>query len=357
MGHRLQFWTTTVAIPHRAAAMAAHFEAQGWDGMLVVDSQNLAGDPYVTLAMAATGSSRLGLGTGVTNPVTRHAAATATAIAGVHRLSGGRAVLGIGRGDSALAHLGHSPARVAWFERYLANLQSYLGGDEVSFADSGIPAEVAPPLDDLGLAEAPSASRIEWINPDHKVPVEVAATGPRVIAAAARHAERVMFALGAEPARVAWGIETARAVAADAGRELGDLDLGAYVTVVPHPDVTTARRLASTGTSLFARFSVMDGEIRGPADADQRAVLRDIHDRYDMTMHARPGGAQTGALTDEFIDRFAIVGDAEHCVSRLEELVQLGITRVAVNGVGLGATGPAAEAAELLEREVMPRFG
>jgi len=59
--------------------------------MLVVDSQNLSGDPYVALALAATSTTKLGLGTGVTNSVTRHAAATATAITSVNRVSNGRA--------------------------------------------------------------------------------------------------------------------------------------------------------------------------------------------------------------------------------------------------------------------------
>ena len=109
----MQLWMTTVAAARGAARTAQEIEAAGWDGMLVVDSQNLSGDPYVALAMAATGTTRLGLGTGVTNSVTRHAAATATAITSVNRVSNGRAVLGIGRGDSALAHLGRAPARLA----------------------------------------------------------------------------------------------------------------------------------------------------------------------------------------------------------------------------------------------------
>ena len=58
-------------------------------------------------------------GTSVTNSVTRVAAATATSITSVDRVSGGRAVLGIGRGDSALAHLGRGPARLKQFETYL----------------------------------------------------------------------------------------------------------------------------------------------------------------------------------------------------------------------------------------------
>ena len=45
---------TTVAAARSAARTAHEIEAAGWDGMLVVDSQNLSGDPYVALAMAAT---------------------------------------------------------------------------------------------------------------------------------------------------------------------------------------------------------------------------------------------------------------------------------------------------------------
>lgn len=131
----VEFWTTGVGIPHAAVRRAQRAEADGYDGMTVVDSQNLSGDPYVALALAAQVTTKLRLGTGVTNPVTRHAAATASAIATVQGESRGRAVLGIGRGDSALAHLGLSPAPLAVFERYLHDLRAYLAGEEVPFGD------------------------------------------------------------------------------------------------------------------------------------------------------------------------------------------------------------------------------
>ena len=53
----MQLWMTTVAAARSAARTAQEIEAAGWDGMLVVDSQNLSGDPYVALAMAATARS------------------------------------------------------------------------------------------------------------------------------------------------------------------------------------------------------------------------------------------------------------------------------------------------------------
>ena len=162
-GRTCNFGPRSIASARGAARTAQEIEAAGWDGMLVVDSQNLSGDPYVSLALAAAVTTRIGLGTGVTNSVTRHAAATATAITRVNRVSNGRAVLGIGRGDSALAHLGRAPARLAQFERYLRQLQTYLRGEAVSFEEIDIPHDVAPPMSELELHDAPSASRIAWI--------------------------------------------------------------------------------------------------------------------------------------------------------------------------------------------------
>ena len=119
-------------------------------------------------------------------------------------------MLGIGRGDSALAHLGRAPAQLGQFERYLRQLQTYLSGAAVSFEEIDIPHEVAPPMSELHLHDAPTASRIGWIAGSAKVPVEVAASGPKVIALSALHAERVMFTLGADVERLQWGIELAR---------------------------------------------------------------------------------------------------------------------------------------------------
>ena len=352
-----EFWTSTVAAPTRSAGFAQDAETHGWDGMLVVDSQNLSGDPYVCLALAATASTSLGLETSVTNPATRHPAVTASSAMSVQRVSRGRMIVGIGRGDSALAHLGRAPAKLKWFERYLVNLQAYLRGEAVSFGETGIPEDVAPPLADLGLADAPSSSAIGWAGSGPKVAVEVAATGPRVIGIAARHADRIMFALGADPKRIAWGIGVAREAATAAGRDPDSLAFGAYVNIVCHDDVAVAREIGRASTGLFARFSVMHGEISGPADSEQRQVFRDIYDRYDMNAHGQQGGRQTTALTDEFMDGYAILGGTDHCVGRLTALVEMGIDKCAVSGPNHDARAPEAlSAASQFTEEVMPRL-
>jgi 5,10-methylenetetrahydromethanopterin reductase len=360
----VQLWITGVASARGAARAAQEIEAAGWDGMLVVDSQNLSGDPYVSLALAATVTTRLGLGTGVTNSVTRHAAATATSIASVDRISNGRAVLGIGRGDSALAHLGRAPARLAQFERYLRQLQLYLSGDSVSFDDIDIPIEAAPPLSGLHLHDAPPASRIGWIadglkggTPQRsaKVPVEVAASGPKVIAMAALHAERVMFTLGADVERLAWGIALAKKTRKDAGLDPDGIAFGAYVNLGCHSDVDAARGLVRGGLTTFARFSVMHGKASGPVSSGDRDVLEKLRSNYDMKAHTRGDSRQAGTLTDDFVDRFAIVGSPDRCIERLRSLAALGLDKVAISGGTRGALAEdAAVSKQLVAEQVLP---
>ncbi|MCZ6709379.1 MAG: LLM class flavin-dependent oxidoreductase [Gammaproteobacteria bacterium] len=353
----MELWTLTHSRPSNALNVARRAEAAGWHGMLVVDSQNLAADSYVGLAVAAAGTQSIGLGTGVTNTVTRHPAVTASAAMAVQDVSGGRMFLGIGRGDSALAHLGRSPARFAGFERYIQVLQRYLRGEAVPFDEIPMADDIAAPIADLELADHPDASRIRWFKTEvAKVPVEVAATGPRVIAMAGRLADRVMFTLGAVEERLQWGIDTAQSARRSAGLS-GEVALGAYVNLVCHEDRATARDLVRGGLTTFARFSVMHGSVAGPADAAEQAVFNSLHDGYDMKSHTRADSRQAALLDDAFVDRHAIVGPPDYCIERLEELGQLGLDKIAISGPTAG-TDPreARRAMALLDEAVIPHF-
>lgn len=351
----IDVWTHAAAAPRAIKRIAQETEARGWDGLSVVDSQNLSGDPYVALAMAATVTERIGLGTAVTNSVTRMAAATATAIASVDRVADGRAMLGIGRGDSALAHLGRAPARLRQFETYLRHLQAYLRGEAVAFDDIDMPDSVAPPVQALNLADAPGDSRIGWLAGARKVPVEVAASGPKVIGLAAIHAERVMFALGADETRIAWGMDVARAARREAGLDPDGVRFGAYVNCVCHRDIDTARQLVKGGLTTFARFSVMHGKPVGPVSEAMARALLTMREAYDMRMHTRDGSRQAATLTPEFIDHFAVVGPPERCLERLTGLAALGLDKLEFAGnlhMAGSADGVAAKA--LVEDEVIP---
>ena len=52
----MEFWTLVTSSPTRAANAARRAEEAGWNGVLVVDSQNLSGDSYVALTAMALSS-------------------------------------------------------------------------------------------------------------------------------------------------------------------------------------------------------------------------------------------------------------------------------------------------------------
>ena len=97
-----EFGIVMEASPGYTARLAQQIEALGFDILLCPDTQNLSPDPFSQLALAAQTTTRLKLGTGVTNPVTRDAAVTACALATLQAESQGRVICGIGRGDRIL---------------------------------------------------------------------------------------------------------------------------------------------------------------------------------------------------------------------------------------------------------------
>ena len=124
----MEFWHFGVPSIGAVEALAQKCEQLGFDGLTLTDSQNLSNETYITLALAARATSTLMIGPGVTNPLTRHAALTASAIATLQEVSEGRAMLGIGRGDSSLFNIGHKPVSPSVFQEYIETLQIYLNG-------------------------------------------------------------------------------------------------------------------------------------------------------------------------------------------------------------------------------------
>ncbi|MDG2305425.1 MAG: LLM class flavin-dependent oxidoreductase [Candidatus Binatia bacterium] len=305
---RREIHMLTFPLPGLAGPMAQMAEGAGWDGIYFADTQNLAADVYVSLGIAAASTERMVLATGVTNPVTRHPAVTASAISAVQVASGGRAVLGIGRGDSALGFLGQKPARVRPFETYVSQVRAFLHGETADLGDA--------------------TSRNEWIagTGQPPVPIDIAATGPKVIAVAARQADRVTFGVGADPARLRDAIALVRSEREAAGLDPTSISVGAYVNAVAHPDADTARQIARGGTASFAHFSGMPGSPR-QASSDG-SVFEALGKNYDMAGHATASASHAAALPDAFIDRFAVAGPSEHCVSRLSELFEAGVERL-----------------------------
>jgi 5,10-methylenetetrahydromethanopterin reductase len=323
-----EFWIPMGSIaPEAIADRARQVEADGWDGMKVYDTQCLNGEAVVMMTAAAIATERLQLSIATSNPATRHPSVTASAMASIAAIAGDRIYFGIGRGDSALAYVGGAPASVPMFERFVIAVRRYLHGEPVPFesiAEWCITREVSG----IHLGDAPAESRLVWpaagVRPP---PIEIFATGPRVLAVGGRWADRLSLGLGAVPARLAWGIETAREARAEAGLDPTTLSLAALVSIAVGDDMARARRSVANMVATAARFSVINGTVCGPVSDKDRSVYEAIGRSYDMTHHGGQG-AQIGELNDEFIDAFAIVGSPQRCVERILELQSLGIDSI-----------------------------
>src|SRR5712671_2600477 len=79
-------------------------EANGYDTLWVAD-ERFYREVYSTLAILAQHTSRVHLGTCVTDPFSRHPALTAMAIATLDEISNQRAILGFGAGISGFVEL------------------------------------------------------------------------------------------------------------------------------------------------------------------------------------------------------------------------------------------------------------
>ncbi len=287
---------------------ARRAEEDGWTGILLPENQYVTPDPYVVLASLAGATRVLRLGQGCSNPGTRHPALHASQAASLQWVTGGRALFGLGRGDSAHAFLGRPPMPVREFETYVREVQRYLRGETVAVAGA--------------------ERRIEWLSSSGlpKVPLDISATGPRVIAIAAVHADRISFNIGASSIRIQRAVALARSAREEAGLDPAGIGLGAFVNLAVHPDPRVARDMVRGGVSGFARFSGMAGKPLDDVPAEDRGVMEALLRAYDMDGgHGQAKSPQAMLLDDGFIDRFAVVGSAQQCVDRLAELAGLGL--------------------------------
>jgi 5,10-methylenetetrahydromethanopterin reductase len=265
-------------------------------------------------------------------------------------------VLGIGRGDSALAYLGHAPVRLDAFRQSLVSLQTLLSGGEIAF-DTRESAGEAPSLETMSLGHRPDACRLKWLPQDMpKVPLDVAATGPKVIEMAAPIAEQITFSVGAIPERIRWALDVAHAARRKQQLQQDGVSYGVQIIVVCHPDIEAVRTAATSFVAPLARFQVIQRVAAGPQTSGDEENFEKIRRGYDMTKHSeRISKDKLGreSLSWDFVRRFSIVGPPDHCVERLLELAKLGIERFVIVGPGFHPEA-GAKGRTLFASEVMP---
>jgi 5,10-methylenetetrahydromethanopterin reductase len=107
-------------------ARAQRAENLGFEAIFFADSHMNNVDPYQLLAICATRTKTIRLGTAVTNIVYRDPTITANSFATLNEISDGRAIVGLGTGDGPVYSLGRTATKLADFEKGLRVIRDLL---------------------------------------------------------------------------------------------------------------------------------------------------------------------------------------------------------------------------------------
>ncbi|MEO5837549.1 MAG: LLM class flavin-dependent oxidoreductase [Acidimicrobiales bacterium] len=307
----VEFGTTNFCPAFQGAQVAQANEALGYDLQLFGENHNMAADIFGELRDAARATSRIKLLAGPVNFVTRDPGVIASAIAPIQILSGGRAICGIARGDSAVALAGLKPQRHAELDRDLALVRRYLSRETVHFGER--------------------ESRLEWLSqhPYTPTPIEMVCSGPRAIALAATSADRIGLSIGANPERMKWALAIIDAALDAAGRSRADVRIGAYVPVAVTDTRDQGRKEIKYRVAGWAHMSSFAGNDLAAQPEIMRRVTTSLRDGYDYRFHRADvpmDNPNTRQIDEEFGDWFGIGGPPAYIAERLHELVGLGVS-------------------------------
>lgn len=279
-------------------------EELGLAGAWIADSHSIMRDPYAVLNLLAGQTRRLKLATGVTPTGTRHPAVIANSMATLDEVSGGRAILGIGTGDSAVFNLGLRPEKLAAFEEKLQVIRGLMRGDEVDYRGSKL--------------------RMPWSRLD--VPIVMACSGPKALQLGGRIADGVLFQVGADPAFVRYALDNIRKGAESAGRRQEDVTLYMRLACAVHADRETARDEVR-GYASIAAGTVFRTIPPAYFDEELRTDVERFKSGYDYLEHGSNASRQAALLTDRMLDAIAVAGTPQDALLRFRELRAMGIER------------------------------
>ena len=287
----------------RSIALTRQAEAAGFTYGWLFDSHVAFREAYPLLTLMAANTRTMRLGTCVTNPVTREPSVTASAIATLDEISGGRMDLGIGRGDSSVRAVGSPPTTLKSLEQAVTVIRDLVEGRTTS--DHG---------GELNLS---------WTG-RWKLPVWIAGYGPMALAMTGRIADGVILQL-ADPDLVRWMAGLVRESAVSAGRDPASIKVQAAAPA--HVGSLEECRERVRWFPAAVGSHVVDLVGRVPADQLPESLTgylrhRDVGDQGRQDEFGVSGAA---SVPDELVDRFAIVGPPAEHVRRLVELSGAGV--------------------------------
>jgi 5,10-methylenetetrahydromethanopterin reductase len=278
-------------------------EETGYSHVWVGDSHLIWREAYINMAAMALSTTKVKLGTGVTNPLTRHPSVVASGYATLEEYAPGRMIVGIGLGDSSVETMGMKPAKLSFFEKTIEEIRQLLAGREVQL----------------------ETGKIHLLHPcKGKVPIYIAASGPKMLELSGRIADGIVVLVGVADEYIAHAKEKIDAGAKTAGRKLQDINLVLWV-----PCAVSDKAPAKDAVKAHVA-RVVAHPLPYVLDPQEQKVLEEIRRTYDYYHHMDQEANHAEVIPDWLVDKFAIAGTVEECRAQIQRIKKTGVQQIAI---------------------------
>jgi 5,10-methylenetetrahydromethanopterin reductase len=309
---------------------AIQAEKSGFNNLWITDHFNNR-NVYVALTAAAIYTNKITLGPGVTNPYMVNPIFTAQALASLNELAPSRVVLGIGAGDkTTLASLGielHKPLLA--IKEAVQIIRRITSGENVVFKGKIFKIQGAK----------------FFFKPKNVIPIYIGAQGPKMLALAGKLGDGVLIN-ASHPEDVDYAIKRVKEGVYAAGKQLNELDIGAYTAFSVHEDLKKAMKAVVPVVAFIVAGSPTKLLEKHDINLEKVAEI-------GKALKANDWGRAFGMVSHEMIEAFSICGTPNMCIERIGKLFKLGISQFIV-GSPIGPN--VKKAITLISEKIIPNF-
>jgi alkanesulfonate monooxygenase SsuD/methylene tetrahydromethanopterin reductase-like flavin-dependent oxidoreductase (luciferase family) len=316
----------------------AFAESKGFTHAWLADSQMVWADVYQCLALCATKTTTIKLGTNVTNPSSRIAPVTACNFATLNMLAPGRVVMGIGTGNTSRRTLGMPAAKLAELRTHVDVCRGLLRGETVPYQ------------------EGERRRMIRFLNPDSgfinlkaPIPIYVAGSGPKTLELAGEIGDGVILFGTVGDSLLGYTMSHLRRGAERAGKRVEDL----YIVVLTafhltSPGESLASMQQAVGPLVVSECNIFSLSVTNPFELpgdirDDLMAFKTAYRTPNAPIETRHLDLYTGycaefkpehapLVTERMIKETTLTGTPEEMQERVRKMQSMGVKQVAVAG-------------------------
>jgi 5,10-methylenetetrahydromethanopterin reductase len=334
----MDFGVCVLARPNLCAQQAKLAEECGFTHIWISDTQMMAGDPYVCLALIAQHTTQVKLCTGVSVVGTRIPPVTANSIATLNQIAPGRIILGLGAGNSAWRAMGMAPRPLRQLRAEVRVIRALLRGEAVDYQHQDDQRVIRFFHQEHG-----------FMNTRDAVPIHVAANAPKAMQLAGEIGDGFITSRTNSLAgwQDAWNLVSQGA--ARAGKDPSTIyttmltstcllrpgetydsprvknEVGAWATLALHALYERVQNPSASPEAIrpiFSQYSAFIDQQRQRAGKNYYLELHDGHGLYLRPEEAR-------FVTPEVVRATTMTASPEELRERLQALAAAGVRQVA----------------------------